>query len=224
MSHAKADNPPSPTRPNVPMPGRPPRITTTISSPAGQSEPEVWLERVWEYVSLNSPVDQTTELDMNPIMPSRHYLPDIQDGYDATEEWEVHSLASPEKDEYEELPSRIQGESYPSLDLGRPRIQLWFVTTRQQWPSEIGSQFVPPYRVYDAAMPRLDMLTNKISGLRKEMRSSMDRMESSSRQTNNNINRLINMLSQDRWSRSMSSRASGGRLPGLEYASTTQHR
>ena len=203
LIHTKANNPPSPTRLNVPTPGSPPRIMSTILLPTRQSEPEVQLKRVWEYVSLNSPIGQTTKPDMNPITPSRHYMLDVRDSYDATEEWEVHSLASPEKDECKESPLRIQGESYPSLDSGRPRIQLPFIMTRQQQPSEIGSQFIPPYRAYDAAMPRLDMLTNKISRLRKEMRSSMDRMENLSRQMNNKINRLINVLSQDRQSRSM---------------------
>jgi hypothetical protein len=77
-------------------------------------------------------------------------------------------------------------------------------------PSDMGSQFTPFYRAHDPTAQRLDKLTDEISGLREDIKGSHERMECS-------FNRLVAIMSQDRWSRSTTSRSSRGRSPALSY-------
>jgi hypothetical protein len=75
----------------------------------------------------------------------------------------------------------------------------------------MGSQFTPFYRAHDPTAQRLDKLTDEISGLREDIKGSHERMERS-------FDRLVAIMSQDRWSRSTTSRSSRGCSPALSYS------
>jgi hypothetical protein len=80
---------------------------------------------------------------------------------------------------------------------------------------DMGSQFTPFYRAHDPTTQRLDKLTDEISGLREDIKGSHKRMECS-------FNRLVAIMSQDRRSRSTTSRSSRGRSPALSYIPEVQ--
>jgi hypothetical protein len=82
-------------------------------------------------------------------------------------------------------------------------------------PSDMGSQFTPFYRAHDLTAQRLDKLTDEISRLREDIKGSHERMECS-------FDRLVAIMSQDRQSRSTTSRSSIGRLPALRYIPEVQ--
>ncbi|KAF8703041.1 hypothetical protein AX14_014253 [Amanita brunnescens Koide BX004] len=214
-SHAKAAKQALPPRTSLPTPGR---IGAERRSEGTQ-----------ETVMLNSPVGSATEFDMNPTAPFTYYTPGVQEAYDAAEEQEVYALASPDKDEQDVTPSRQQEDPYHSMDSGRPRRQLPFVTMRQPRPSTMGSQFIPTYRTTDTAITRIEAISDGLGGLREEMKgltkevmNSTHRIESSAQYTNNAIERLIREISEDRRERRSASRSSRGRSPGIEYFPLSQ--
>ena len=100
------------------------------------------------------------------------YATDIQEAYDAVEEQEVWSLASPDKDEQDNTPLRQQMEEYPATNSGRLRRQRPFVTMRQPLALMIGTQFMPAFRTADTTSNRLERLMEEIGGLREDIRNS----------------------------------------------------
>jgi hypothetical protein len=82
-------------------------------------------------------------------------------------------------------------------------------------PSDMGSRFTPFYRAHNPTAQRLDKLTDEISGLREDIKGSHERMERS-------FDRLVAIMSQDRRSRSTTSRSSRGRSPALSYIPEVQ--
>jgi hypothetical protein len=194
-SHARTNNPNPPARINIPTLTRSIRTSLMAPSPIRWPDPEDEPEEAQQFITLNSP--KAAEHNMDPLDTFGEYKHDIQRAYEEVEEQEVVDLASPEKDDQDGSPSRQKEELYSTMGSSRPR-RYQFVTNRQKRCSDIGSQFTPFYRPHDPTTYRIERLADEISGLRDDIKSSNERMERSSKNTNDNIDRLIAVMSQDR--------------------------
>jgi hypothetical protein len=194
-SHARTNNPNPPARINIPTLTRLIRTSLMAPSPIRWPDPEDEPEEAQQFITLNSP--KAAEHNMDPLDTFGEYKHDIQRAYEEVEEQEVVDLASPEKDDQDGSPSRQKEELYSTMGSSRPG-RYQFVTNRQKRRSDIGSQFTPFYRPHGPTTYRIERLADEISGLRDDIKSSNERMERSSKNTNDNIDRLIAVMSQDR--------------------------